>query len=131
MAKNFESLECWQLAIQLDKEVFELVEQSNIQRYFSLRDQMLRSVGSIADNIAEGFERGGNKEFIQFLFISKASCGELRSQIHRCKNRNLIDDVTFDLFYNKCRTVSVKLSNLITHLKNSGITGNKYKISGC
>ena len=68
MAKKFEDLECWQLSIALDKDVFELVENSNIKRYFSLKDQMLGSSGSVADNIAEGFERGGNKEFIQFLF---------------------------------------------------------------
>lgn len=127
MAKNFEDLECWQLAIKLDKEVFELIANTKIKQFFSLRDQMLRSCGSIADNIAEGFERGGNKEFVQFLFISKASCGELRSQFHRCKERNLIDESTFTLYFNKCRTVSVKVSNLITHLKRSEFTGNKYK----
>jgi four helix bundle protein len=127
MAKNFEGLECWQLALKLDKEVFELIQNTKIRQFFSLRDQMLRSSGSIADNIAEGFERGGNKEFIQLLFIAKASCGELRSQFHRTKERNLIDELTFTTYFNKCRTVSVKLSNLISHLKNSEFSGNKYK----
>lgn len=127
MAKTFEELECWQIAIDLDERVYALVTEGKIKTLFSLRDQMLRSVGSIADNIAEGFERGGNKEFIQFLFIAKGSCGELRSQFHRCKRRNLIDENTFTTFYNDCRTTSVKLSNLITYLKNSELKGNKYK----
>lgn len=129
MAKAFEDLECWQLAIKLDKDIFDLIQTSDINRFFSLKDQMLRSSGSIADNIAEGFERGGNKELIQFLFISKGSCGELRSQLHRCKERCLIDEETFTSYFNKCRTISVKLSNLITHLKNSDFKGNKFKLS--
>ncbi|MBI3235031.1 MAG: four helix bundle protein [Bacteroidetes bacterium] len=127
MAKTFEELECWKLAVQLDKKVYELVGTGKLKTLFSLRDQMLRSVGSIADNVAEGFERGGNKEFIQYLFIAKGSCGELRSQFHRCWNRGLITEPVFKEFYNECRTISVKLSNLITHLKNSELKGNKYK----
>ncbi len=128
MAKKFEELECWQLGLKLDTDIFELIENSNIKRYFSLKDQMLGSSRSIADNIGEGFERGGNKEFIQFLFIAKGSCGELRTQIHRCKGRKLIDEATFTTFHNNCTTVSVKISNLITYLKNSDLKGNKYKI---
>lgn len=127
MAKTFEELECWQNAVELDARVFNLVTEGKIKTFFSLKDQMLRSAGSIADNIAEGFERGGNKELIQFLFIAKGSCGELRSQFHRSKKRNLIDEETFTRFYNECRTVSVKLSNMITYLKNSELKGNKYK----
>ncbi len=127
MAKTFEELECWQIAIDLDSEVYDLVNNGKIRTLFSLRDQMLRSVGSIADNIAEGFERGGNKEFIQFLFIAKGSCGELRSQFQRCKRRKLIEEKTFTKFYNNCRSTSVKLSNLITYLKTSEMKGNKYK----
>jgi len=126
MAKTFEELECWQMAIELDAQVYELVMNGKIFYSTSLRDQMLRAVGSIADNIAEGFERGGNKEFIQYLFIAKGSCGELRSQFHRSKRRKLIDEATFTKYYNDCRTVSVKLSNLITHLKKSEFKGNKY-----
>src|SRR4051812_24618214 len=98
MAKNFEELECWQLAIDLDKSVYRFIMNSPVKSDFGLRDQMLRSVGSISDNIAEGFERGGNKEFIQYLFIAKASCGELRSQFHRCKGRELINMDSFERF---------------------------------
>lgn len=111
----------------MDKNVYEWFMNSKAKHDFTLRDQMLRSSGSVADNIAEGFERGGNKEFIQFLFISKGSCGELRSQFHRCRARNLVDEPTFEKFYNQTRNVSAKISNLITYLKNSDLKGNKYK----
>lgn len=127
MAKTFEEIERWQNAIVLDKEVYQFIMNSTIKTDFALKDQMLRASGSIADNIAEGFERGGNKEFIQFLFISKGSCGELRSQFHRCKLRNLIDEKVFEKFCDQIRTVSVKISNLINYLKNSELKGNKYK----
>ena len=126
MAKNFEELECWNLAADLDAEVYEFVINSKIGKDFPLRDQMLRSVGSVADNIAEGFERGGNKEFIQYLYISKGSCGELRSQFHRCKRRKLISQADFDTYYNSCRNLSGKISNLISYLKKSPFKGDKY-----
>ncbi|WP_317898795.1 four helix bundle protein [Aurantibacillus circumpalustris] len=126
MAKVFEELECWQLAADLDAKVYDLVINGKINYSNSLKDQMLRSAGSIADNIAEGFERGGNKEFIQFLFIAKGSCGELRSRFHRSKRRGLIDEKVFEKFFNECRTVSVKLSNLISYLKKSDFKGAKY-----
>jgi four helix bundle protein len=126
MAKNFEELECWNLSVTLDRRVFEFIMNSKIKTEYSLRDQMLRSAGSVADNIAEGFERGGNKEFIQFLYISKGSCGELRSQFHRCKERKLITEDFFTEFSKECRIVSAKISNLITYLKKSDFKGNKY-----
>ena len=68
MAKSFEELECWQKAADLDSQIYNFIMNSKIRTEFELKDQMLRSSGSIADNIAEGFERGGNKEFIQFPF---------------------------------------------------------------
>lgn len=126
MAKSFEEMEVWKLAIEMDKKVYKFIQESKIKGDFALRDQMLRSSGSIADNIAEGFERGGNKEFIQFLFIAKGSCGELRSQFQRSLNRDLIAEKEFEFFYNACKILSVKISNLISHLKSSDFKGNKY-----
>jgi four helix bundle protein len=126
MAKVFEDLECWELAADLDAKVFRLVKGSDIKNEFSLRNQMLSSSGSIADNIAEGFERGGNKEFMQFLYIAKGSCGELRSQIHRCMRGEMIDQLTHKDYVERCRKVSGKISNLISYLKTSEYKGNKF-----
>ena len=82
--KRFEDLEIWQKARELCKKIRGLVETTSLMKKdFSLRDQILKSSGSVMDNIAEGFERDGKKEFIQFLYIAKGSLGETRSQVHR------------------------------------------------
>ena len=125
-AKYFEDLECWDKAANLDAEVYRLIKNSVIRTEFSLKDQMLSSSGSIADNIAEGFERNGNKEFTQFLYIAKGSCGELRSQFHRCKRREMIDHEIHQHFVNQCKDVSIKISNLISQIKSSEFKGAKF-----
>jgi len=85
MAKieRFEDLKVWQLAREICQDVWHLFETTTLGKDFELRNQMNKSSGSIMDNISEGFERNGNREFIQFLSISKGSCGELRSQLYR------------------------------------------------
>ena len=74
--KNFEDLEIWN-ARALTREIYQLTRDSKFSRDFGLRDQIRRAAVSIMSNIAEGFERGGNQEFIQFLYVAKASCGEV------------------------------------------------------
>ena len=70
---RFEELEIWQLARELYKLVFEITSVEPFVKDFRFRDQMRASSGSVSDNISEGFERGGNKEFIQFLSVAKGS----------------------------------------------------------
>ncbi len=123
---RFEDLEIWQSARELCKYICVITSKDPFCNDYKLRDQIRSSSGSIMDNIAEGFERGGNKEFIQFLCISKGSCGECRSQSYRAFDYQYINrDVLNDLI-DKTTTLSKKISSLISYLKQSDLKGAKY-----
>lgn len=98
--KRFEDIQSWQKARELCKILGGLIEEGIFKQSYKLISQIERSSGSIMDNIAEGFERGGNKEFIQFLYISKGSCGEFRSQLYRALDRHYLSQEEFDTLYN-------------------------------
>ena len=125
--KQFEDLEIWQLARILCNDIYNMSQQTDLKNNYRLNNQIDGSSGSIMDNIAEGFERNGNKEFIQFLSISKASCGETRSQLYRVLDRKFIDDDTFEKLKNQAEILSKQISRFITYLQNSELKGSKYK----
>lgn len=79
------------------------------------------------DNIAEGFERDGNKEFINFLYISKGSIGETRSQVYRSFDFGYLNQAQYEDLLDDCLNLSAQLSNFITYLSKSGINGLKKK----
>ncbi|HUR66558.1 MAG TPA: four helix bundle protein [Chitinophagaceae bacterium] len=89
---KFEDLEIWKLAREQAIKIYELTQAGNFAKDFSLKDQINRSAGSTMDNIAEGFERFTNKEFCQFLIISKGSNGEVRSQLYRAFDKNHLSE---------------------------------------
>jgi four helix bundle protein len=123
---RFEDFEIWQDARELCKFVKRITSLPLFSKDFQLRDQITSSSGSVMDNIAEGFERGGNKEFIQFLSISKGSCGETRSQGYRAFDYDYIDKETLEECITRTSSLSVKISNLIDYLKKSDFKGSKY-----
>jgi four helix bundle protein len=124
---KFEDLEIWKNARDLCKKIREIVNTTALQKEFSTKDQILSSSGSVMDNIAEGFERDGNKEFIQFLYISKGSLGETRSQVHRCFDSKFITELKYNELINDCLNLSGQIANLITYLHKSEIQGLKKK----
>jgi four helix bundle protein len=78
-------------------------------------------------NIAEGFERGGDKEFIQFLSHSKGSCGEVRSDLHVALDQGYITPITFDALHSQSVEVSRLVSGFMAYLQKSNLRGKKYR----
>jgi four helix bundle protein len=124
--QSFEDLKVWQQARILSKDIHELTKMNDYSSNPDLKRQMKNSSGSTMDNIAEGFERGGNKEFIQFLYIAKGSCGELRSQLYRSLDHELISETDHNLLANKAKDISSMLYSFIKYLKNCNVKGDKY-----
>lgn len=125
--KRFEDILSWQKARDLNKIIGEMIDTGKFKNSYRLINQIEGSAGSIMDNIAEGFERSGNKEFLQFLYIAKGSCGEVRSQLYRALDRKYLAQEEFTLLYNLTMEVIVLLQKLIDYLDSSNIKGTKYK----
>ena len=124
---SFEDLPIWQKARTLAKYIFEITSEEPFSKDFRFRDQIRSASGSIMDNISEGFERSGNKEFVQFLYIAKGSCGETRSQSYRALDCNYITLETLEKLKEKTTEITSDIAGLIKYLKNSDYKGSKYK----
>ena len=124
---RFEDLKIWQESRLLNKCLFDLLLVQDDRKYGFLINHIFKTSGSIMDNIAEGFEREGNKEFIQFLSIAKGSAGELRSQIYRAMDLKLILEKDFDQLQSQLLSISSQISLFINYLKKSEFKGNKFK----
>ena len=125
--KRFEDLPIWQEARIFSKRIFDVSNKGEFEKEYRLCSQIHASSGSIMDNIAEGFERDGNGEFKQYLFIAKGSCGEAKSQIYRAYDYGFLDDNTFEELKNQSIEISQSISNFIEYLQNTEIKGLKYK----
>ena len=126
-AQKFEELKIFKKARELSKDIYVVTAKPPFVNDVRFVQQIHASVGSIMDNIAEGYERNGNKEFVQFLYIAKGSCGELRSQIIRASDVGFLDNQSVNEIYNKCITLSQEISMFIRALKYSEYKGVKYK----
>ena len=126
MIEKFEDLDSWKKARELCQLIFVMTMKPAFSKDFTLVNQIRSSSGSGMDNIAEGFGRGGNKEFIQFLFISNGSLQETKSQLYRAKDRNYINEEEFSRGYILAGE-TIKLNfGMIRYLRSSGKKGQKY-----
>jgi four helix bundle protein len=126
--QRFEELEVWKNARLLCIKIRDLSVNTPLAKDYSLKDQILRSSGSIMDNIAEGFERDGKKEFIQFLYIAKGSLGETRSQLYRCFDAKHITDEQLNDHLNDCLNLSAQIKKFINYLVSTDMPGHKKKV---
>jgi len=124
---RFEDIEAWQKARILAKEIFSISLETALSKDYRFRDQINAAAGSIMDNIAEGFERGGRLEFINFLTIAKASCAEVRSQLYRLLDRSYITTEKFNELYQLTDDIGSKLGAWIIYLNQSEHKGTKFK----
>lgn len=125
--QKFEDLEIWRLAREICLQIEYLIQKTNLKTNYSLKNQMDRSSGSIMDNIAEGFERNGNREFINFLSIAKGSAGEVKSQSYRAFDKKLITQEQHLQLNEMIELVKNKIGAMMNYLNNCEIKGLKFK----
>jgi four helix bundle protein len=124
-AESFEELHIYQRSRELVNAIYEATRDEGFKRDFALVDQIRRAAVSILSNIAEGFERGSKTEFIQFLFIAKGSCGEVRAQLSIARDQQYIGESVYERLHNLCRQISGMISNFIAHLQKTDYQGEK------
>lgn len=116
-----------EIARELDKKIFALTEKEKFNKDFGIRNQIRDASGSVMDNIAEGFGRGGDKEFINFLSYAIGSCSETQSQLYRALDRGYISSFEFEESYMLSKTIINKCGSFVTYLNKSNVRGEKFK----
>jgi four helix bundle protein len=124
---KFEEIKAWQSARLLCQKVHQIVVTTELGKDYKTKDQIVGASGSIMDNIAEGFGRGGNAEFIQFLEVANGSANEVQSQLYRILDKGYITQAVFEEAYQLAEQTKAKILAFINYLKTSEITGPKFK----
>ncbi len=125
VARCFEDLDVYQRARELTNTVYSLTRDGPFARDHALTNQIRRACLSIVSNIAEGFERGTTTEFVQFLYVAKGSCGEVRAQLHVARDQGYLSDGQYRTVLDLARHTSSMLSSFIAHIQGSGYRGEK------
>ncbi len=125
--RTFEDLEAWKTGRELTKTIYTLTQRNLFSRDFGLTDQIRRAAVSVMTNVAEGFERGSNKDFVRFLFIARGSSGEVRSLLYVALDQDYITEKDFNATHKLCIQSSKIIWGLIKNLrsKSGWITGIK------
>ncbi|MCW5962256.1 MAG: four helix bundle protein [Pyrinomonadaceae bacterium] len=124
--EKFEDIQAWKLAREVTKEVYKMSSKERFSRDFALVNQIRRASISILSNIAEGFERSGNKEFLNFLAIAKGSCGEVRSQLYVALDQQYIEEAEFREIVEKVLETSRLIGGFMKYLMHSEMRGSKF-----
>lgn len=124
---RFEDLDAWKIARELTRDVYRVTSRDRFSRDFGLKDQIRKASVSIMSNIAEGFERDGNREFRNFLSIGKGSAGEVRSQLYVALDQDYVTREDFDVIYAKVRESARVIAGLSNYLKQSDYAGIKFR----
>ncbi|MCD6571530.1 MAG: four helix bundle protein [Deltaproteobacteria bacterium] len=125
--KGFEDIEAWRKARELTRLIYQITSSGEFAHDSGLSCQIRRAAVSIMSNIAEGFARGGDKEFRQFLALAKGSSGEVRAQLYVALDQGYVTNEKFEELLQKTREVSSMISGFMKYLKQSEWRGNKYK----
>ena len=125
--KTFEDIEAWQVSRELTRLVYDVTAQGTFARDFGLKDQIRKASVSIMSNIAEGFERNGTREFVQFLATAKGSAGEVRAQLYVALDQGYVDQSLFDDLIQLTIKISRMLSGLMSYLNQTDLKGTKFK----
>ncbi len=124
---RFEDIEAWKSGRDAVRLIYTISSQGRFAQDFALRDQIRRSGISIISNIAEGFERDGNKEFISFLSIAKGSCGEARAQLYVALDQGYIDKEQFTTLETRLAETGRMIAGFMRYLQTANVRGNKFK----
>jgi len=119
MAEIFEDLHVWKDGRELANRIYGLVREEPFSKDFALRNQIVKAAISVPSNIAEGFERDSDREFVRFLYFSKGSAGEVRSQLYHALDQGYIPEPVFREMRELCFELSKKLGNFIAYLGSS------------
>jgi four helix bundle protein len=125
--KKSEEIECWKRARELTRRIYEITSKPAFSRDFGLKDQIRRASVSIMSNIAEGYDRSGTAEFVQFLATAKGSAAEVRCQLYVAADQNYIQEGEFTELSSLAAETGNMVGGLIKYLRGSGLKGTKYK----
>jgi four helix bundle protein len=125
--KRFEDLDIWIRGREIVERIYRITKRPAFSKDFELSGHIRKTAISIPSNIAEGFERNGNKEFINFLSVAKGSCGELRSRLHIALDQDYIDQQHFHDLNESIIALTNSIGTLMNYLKKSEYKGTKFK----
>jgi four helix bundle protein len=123
---RFEDVEAWQLGRELKRQVYACSKIGEFAKDFALKDQIRRAAISVTANIAEGFEREGNREFLQFLSTSKGSSGEIQDHLYTALDEAYLTQHQFENLYGKAAEVGRKIGAFMKYLQQTPIRGRKF-----